>query len=79
MPPLMWADAEGVRARRVRRRRVIPGASFTADLGADELALVELVMVYERVFRVSIPDADADRFTRVQDVIAYLQRRDVLR
>ena len=59
--------------------RVIPSATFAKDLGADELSMVELVMAYERVFKVDIPNADADRFTKVQDVIDYLRKRHVLR
>jgi acyl carrier protein len=31
-------------------------------------------MAYEREFKVNISNADADRFTRVQDVIVYLRR-----
>ena len=56
-----------------------PAATFTSDLGADELSMVELVMAYERVFKVDIPDADADRFKTVQDVSDYLRKRNVLR
>jgi acyl carrier protein len=59
--------------------RVTPAATFTSDLGADQLSMVELVMAYERVFKVDIPDADADRFKTVQDVSDYLRKRNVLR
>lgn len=59
--------------------KVIPSATFAKDLGADELSMVELVMAYDRVFKVDTPDADADRFKKVQDVIDYLRKRNVLR
>lgn len=64
---------------KIDEARVIPSATFAKDLGADELSMVELVMAYERVFKIRIPDADADRFTKVQDVIDYLRKRNVLR
>jgi acyl carrier protein len=64
---------------KVEDSKVTPTASFTGDLHADELAMVELVMAYEREFRIDISDADADHFKHVQDVTAYLQKRRVLR
>ena len=64
---------------KVDESKVTPTASFAKDLGADDLSMVELVMAYEREFKVSIDDADADRFQQVKDVMDYLQRRRVLR
>jgi acyl carrier protein len=64
---------------KVDEATVVPEATFANDLGANELSMVELVMAYERVFKIAIPDADADRFTTVQDVIDYLRKRNVLR
>ena len=64
---------------KVDEAKVVPGAAFTKDLGADELGMVELVMAYERVFKVRIPDADADNFKNVQDVADYLRKHNALR
>ena len=64
---------------KIDETRVVPGALFATDLGADELAMVELVMAYERTFKIDIPNADADRFKKVQDVIDYLRKRQALR
>lgn len=50
-------------------------SSFTADLGADSLDLVEMVMSLEKAFGVSIPDADAQSFKTVSDVTGYLEVR----
>ena len=36
-------------------------------------------MAYERAFKVAIPNADADRFKQVQDVVVYLQKHNALR
>ena len=64
---------------KVDESRVTPNAAFTTDLGADELSMVELVMAYEREFKVDIRDADAARFQRVKDVVDFLQQRGALR
>ena len=63
---------------KINENKVTAAASFVKDLGADELALVELVMAYEREFKIDIKDSDADHFQQVRDVIAYLRKRGVL-
>ena len=52
-----------------------PELSFTEDLGADSLDIVELVMAMEKTFGVSIPDADAERIHTVQDAVDYIRAR----
>lgn len=48
-------------------------ASFTEDLGADSLDVVELVMELEDAFDVEITDEDAEKLKTVQDVITYIE------
>ena len=48
-------------------------ASFTNDLGADSLDTVELIMEFEKVFGMSIPDDKAEQITTVGDAIAYIE------
>jgi len=43
--------------------------SFTADLGADSLDTVELIMEFEKRFGVSIPEEDSESIQTVGDVI----------
>ena len=57
----------------VNPSQVVPEASFTADLGADSLDTVELVMEMEKAFDIHILDADAEKFQTVGDVITYLE------
>jgi len=47
-------------------------ASFTDDLGADSLDIVELVMAFEEEFGVEIPDDAAEKITTVSDAIKYI-------
>ena len=41
-------------------------ASFTNDLGADSLDIVELIMDFEKKFDVEIDDNDADKIATVE-------------
>ncbi|MBO4659247.1 MAG: acyl carrier protein [Prevotella sp.] len=50
-----------------------PESSFQNDLGADSLDTVELIMEFERVFEVNIPDDQAEKIATVGDAIAYIE------
>lgn len=52
---------------------VTPEASFTGDLGADSLDVVELVMELEKEFDVAIPDDQAENINTVGQAIAYIE------
>ena len=49
-------------------------SSFTADLGADSLDTVELVMAFEEEFGVDIPDEKAEKIITVQDAVDYIEQ-----
>lgn len=49
-------------------------ASFTDDLGADSLDIVELVMAFEEEFGIEIPDEAAERISNVRDAIEYIEQ-----
>ena len=52
---------------------VTEAASFQADLGADSLDTVELVMALEEEFGVEIPDEEAEKIATVKDAIDYIE------
>lgn len=58
----------------VDREKVVPGAFFVDDLGADSLDLVELIMAMEEEFDVEIPDEEAEKITTVQNAIDYVAK-----
>ena len=58
----------------VDKEKVVAGASFVDDLGADSLDLVELIMAMEEEFDVEIPDEDAEKIASVQDAIDYVKK-----
>ena len=59
----------------VEEDRVVPGANFIDDLGADSLDIVELVMSIEDEFKIQIEDADAENIVTVKDVIDYIKNK----
>jgi acyl carrier protein len=54
-------------------------SSFINDLGADSLAIVELVLAFEEAFEIDIPDEDTEKIRAVQDAIDYIQARTARR
>ena len=58
----------------VEESQVTPEASFTADLNADSLDTVELIMEFEKEFGISIPDDETQNINTVKDVIDYIEK-----
>lgn len=55
--------------------KVVDGANFIDDLGADSLDQVELVMKFEEEFKCEIPDDAAQMLTTVGKAIEFLQEK----
>lgn len=51
----------------VEPSEVTETASFTNDLGADSLDTVELLMEFEKVFGIKIPDEETSTISIVKD------------
>lgn len=56
----------------VEAKEITLESSFTDDLGADSLDIVELVMALETEFDVEIPDDEAEKIGTVQGAIDHL-------
>ena len=54
---------------------VVPGASFTEDLGADSLDAVELIMAIEEAFDIEIPDEEAETMTTPADCVTAIKAK----
>jgi len=46
---------------------------FMDDLGADSLDMVELLMEFEREFKITIPDEDSEKIKTVGEAELFLQ------
>ena len=57
----------------VEESEVTPEASFTNDLGADSLDIVELIMEFEKEFGITIPDDQAEKIGTVGDAVSYIE------
>jgi len=57
----------------VEQSEVTNEASFTNDLGADSLDIVELIMEFEKEFNIAIPDDQAEKIQTVGDAVTYIQ------
>ncbi len=57
----------------VSEEQLSPEASFTDDLKADSLAVVELVLALEQEFDIEIPDEDTEQIKTVKDVLNYIK------
>ena len=49
-------------------------ASFTKELGADSLDVVELVMAFEEAFDIEIDDESAGGIETVEDALKYIEK-----
>lgn len=57
----------------VQPSEVAEDKSFTEDLGADSLDVVELVMALEEEFGIEIPDDDVTGMKTVGDAVKYIE------
>lgn len=54
--------------------KIVDGASFIDDLGADSLDTVELIMAFEEEFEIEINDDVAEQIITVGDAIKHIEK-----
>lgn len=59
----------------VTEEQINDDSDFLADLNADSLDIVELIMAFEEEFNIEIRDEDAENLTKVKDVYEYIEKR----
>lgn len=55
-----------------KKEEIVESAAFIEDLGADSLAIVELVLAFEDQFDIDIPDEDTEKIRTVGDAVKYI-------
>ena len=53
---------------------VMPGTTFTDDLGADSLDLYQIILGVEDAFAIEIPQEEAEKIVTVGDAVELIQR-----
>ncbi|MFG6200514.1 acyl carrier protein [Nonomuraea sp. JJY05] len=56
-------------------REVSPTALLIDDLGADDLAMAEIIAALEQEYNLEIPAGDAENIRTVNDAITYVRMR----
>lgn len=59
----------------IERSQVVEDAEIVEDLGADSLEVVQIVMLIEDEFDITIPDEPAEDFLTVRDAIDFVVAR----
>ena len=59
----------------IEKAKLIPNARLIEDLGADSLDMVEMLMLVEEEFGISIPDDDAMNLKTVEDIVKYIEAK----
>lgn len=59
----------------VKAEEVTMESSFTEDLGADSLDVVELVMAFEDEFGIDIPDEEVGEIKTVGNAVDYISKK----
>ena len=58
----------------VDENEVTPNASFSTDLGADSLDIVEILMAFEDEFDAEIPDSEVEKIRKVGEIAELLKK-----
>lgn len=53
---------------------VMPGTTFTDDLGADSLDLYQIILGVEDAFDIEIPQEEAEKIVTVGDAVELIQK-----
>jgi acyl carrier protein len=62
-----------VRVLKVDADRVVPGARFAADLGAESIQSVELVAAFEEEFDIRMDEDEALSVATVGDAVTFIE------
>ncbi len=58
----------------IDEKEITPQANFMNDLGSDSLDTVELIMEFEKIFNITIPDNDIQNISTVGEAVEYIKK-----
>lgn len=58
----------------IDEKEITPQANFMNDLGSDSLDTVELIMEFEKIFNITIPDSDIQNISTVGEAVEYIKK-----
>ena len=59
----------------IAESEITPDANFVKDLGIDSLDYAEIVMEFEQVFDIRIPDDDAEKLQTFGQAVKYIENK----
>ncbi|MFZ7134559.1 MAG: acyl carrier protein [Eubacteriales bacterium] len=59
----------------VELEEILDSSNIQEDLGADSLAVVEIVMAFEDEFDIKIPEEDTTKLVTVKDIVSYIESK----
>lgn len=59
----------------IKETEVTPDANLIKDLGIDSLDYAEIVMEFEQVFNIKIPDTDSEKLKTISDAVKYISAK----
>ncbi len=65
----MLAEQLGISADSIR-----PEQEVVKDLGADSLAVIELMMALEENYGITLPESEIEKIKTVQDIVDMMER-----
>lgn len=73
----LYSEVKSIIAEKlnVEEADIKPESSFIDDLGADSLDTVELIMKFEEVFDIEIPDEESVKIKTVQDAVDFIKSK----
>ena len=61
----------------IDKKEIKKDTNLAKDLNLDSLDLVDLVAAFEKKYKCEIPDKDVKQFQTVQDIVDYINSKNV--
>ncbi len=74
----MYEEVKALLAKQLKLKDpsvIRPDSKIQAELGADSIDVLQLLMTLEEQKGITIPDEELMKFVTVQDIVDYLEKR----